>query len=363
MLVTYLYDPAGRRRQKTVSGTDFPGTTIYVSDGQEEIEERSGTNLFLRKYAYGSSIDDRIAMIGDASCGARCYFQTNHQGSTVALSRQDTSLAAAYGYDAYGRSSAAPEGNPFRYTGRRLDPETGLYYYRARYYSSNIGRFLQTDPIGTTDDLNLYAYTCNDPLNGIDPLGLDCLTETFTDPGVTSTVTAKRRAPWELLDVPGPLSGRGVRDGPRVGPTAPTPRDSESSKACPGSVNTTTEKVINAVGIGGNFIAAGGALTGLLPVTAIGLGLSSASEVASAATNAYQGDRQGLQADLLGSVAGSISGGRIARRFGGASLDAGRHANGRFKTNWRGKQCAQDELTEGLQSESAKALSMLGGCP
>lgn len=58
-----------------------------------------------------------------------------------------------YHYDAYGQSADASSGNPFRYTGRRLDPETGLYYYRARYYSPTLGRFLQTDPIGTKDDL------------------------------------------------------------------------------------------------------------------------------------------------------------------------------------------------------------------
>ena len=60
---------------------------------------------------------------------------------------------------------------PFKYTGRRLDEETGLYYYRARYYSAEIGRFLQTDPIGYGDGLNWYAYVGNDPMNGTDSSG------------------------------------------------------------------------------------------------------------------------------------------------------------------------------------------------
>src|SRR5882724_6246821 len=82
-------------------------------------------------------------------------------------------LTDQYHYGAYGEppTTDAATGNPFRYTGRYLDAETGLYYYRARYYSAKLGRFLQTDPIGTKDDLDLYAYVGNDPLAHTDPTG------------------------------------------------------------------------------------------------------------------------------------------------------------------------------------------------
>jgi RHS repeat-associated protein len=76
-------------------------------------------------------------------------------------------------YDAnYTEISKSAIGNPYMFTARRADDETALYYYRARYYAFDIGRFLQTDPIGYSDGLNVYAYVENNPVNLIDPMGL-----------------------------------------------------------------------------------------------------------------------------------------------------------------------------------------------
>ena len=122
-------------------------------------------------------------MIDVAGGGALYYYHFDGLGSVVALSDNAGAIVERYEYSAYGQTqilspsheprATSDYSNPYMFTGRRFDDETGLYYYRARMYHPELGRFIQPDPIGYLGGLNLYAYVGNNSLSWVDPWGLD----------------------------------------------------------------------------------------------------------------------------------------------------------------------------------------------
>jgi RHS repeat-associated protein len=167
----YDYDYLGRRVRKTISGY---AAQKYCYDGDQVIAKYTGPGNVLRsKFVYGPGIDEPIMMIDVTGGNKIYYYHFDGLGSVVALSDVNSVIVERYSYDVFGEPNRTSDvNNPYMFTGRHYDSEVGLYYYRARYYSPYLGRFLQTDPIRYRAGLNLYTYCGNNPLNWVDPLGL-----------------------------------------------------------------------------------------------------------------------------------------------------------------------------------------------
>jgi RHS repeat-associated protein len=166
--VTFKYDPFGRRVQKSSP----LGTTNYLYDGASVTEDLDNSGSILARYTQGLAVDEPLS---ESRLSTTSYYHQDGLGSVSSLSSSAGTLAKTYNYDAYGKLTASTGTltNPFQYTGREVDSESGIYYYRARYYDSQIGRFISEDPFHFGGGgPNFFSYVNNNPIVGYDPFGL-----------------------------------------------------------------------------------------------------------------------------------------------------------------------------------------------
>lgn len=171
LAAAFAYDGDGNRISQRI-GTH---TYVYVNDTASTIPvvlEESGADGSIA-YAYG------IGLISESATGFDYFYHHEGLGSVIGLTDASGTIQQGYGYDPWGNSTASVGSggtrNKFRFAGEALDPGTGLYYLRARYHDSTVGRFITRDSLPAIASLplsaNRFTYVDNNPVNLTDPSG------------------------------------------------------------------------------------------------------------------------------------------------------------------------------------------------
>ncbi|MEM7542808.1 MAG: RHS repeat-associated core domain-containing protein, partial [Pseudomonadota bacterium] len=170
----FAYDPNAYRIEKDTKHYHLEGEHLEASyDASGTLEE---------KYLRGVVIDEIVNgfhyLSSDPNDWTNYTFHHDQINSVTALTGHAGAIEEEIRYDAFGAPLTLPTpgtGNDLTYTGREYDRDTGLYYYRARYYDAEIGRFTAEDPLGfQAGDVNFYAYVANRPMVENDPTGKIC---------------------------------------------------------------------------------------------------------------------------------------------------------------------------------------------
>jgi RHS repeat-associated protein len=180
--VRYTYDPFDRRIVQAVRTALDTAFTEFVYDRENVLIDFTarastggpGNAVVAQHYLYGPAVDQVLAQ--EDGSGKTLWLLADHEGTVRDLIDSSGKVANHLTYDSLGKLVAqtnAAAGSRYGFAGRELSAETGLYYYRARYYDPALGRFLSADPLGLKGgDANLYRYVNNAPVRWTDPLGL-----------------------------------------------------------------------------------------------------------------------------------------------------------------------------------------------
>jgi len=188
----FTYDGLGRLRQRqeyTWAGSPYnqwflQATVRYVYDGMRVIQERNDSNTPTVSYTRGSDLSGSLGgaggiggllsrsvgySSGTGNWSLHSYYHADGNGNVTYLVNSSQGLAAKYRYDPYGNtissSGSLASANLYRFSSKEIHVNSGLYYYGYRWYSPNLQRWLNRDPIGELGGINLYAYVGNNPIN------------------------------------------------------------------------------------------------------------------------------------------------------------------------------------------------------
>ena len=163
-IVSYQYDAASRRIAATTNGV----TTSFLYDGQDVVQDQ-GSDGSSTSYINGAAVDEKLEQMGP---NGPLYFTQDRLGSTLALTDATGNVVERETYAPFGGTIGSAL-TRYGFTGRELDSQTGLMFYRARWYDPGQGRFMIEDPIGYKSGPNLYSYVGNNPAGLVDSSGLD----------------------------------------------------------------------------------------------------------------------------------------------------------------------------------------------
>lgn len=178
MTVSYEYDEQNRRLGKKVQKKGKESKIQYIYQGQNEVGACSydGKIVELRLLGVGRGAEIGAAVAIELKGKAYAPIH-DHQGNVTCLVDMRGTLFESYRYSTFGEELFDAASNPWRFSSKRTDDETGLVCFGRRYYEPMTARWLTPDPIGFEGGPNLYAYVSNSPLTHIDTYGL------FQSPG------------------------------------------------------------------------------------------------------------------------------------------------------------------------------------